>query len=106
VPEGRQLFGQLTVEENLTLGSFRLPELENRKELSGEIFERAPRTTNRRHDNSRSRFRRNSISPDPATVFLGSSITSDDGPIFPSRRREPEIDPDRVLNNLGGKAIA
>ncbi len=47
VPEGRRVFSQMTVEENLELGAFTRPKA-NIKEDMEEIFERFPRLRERR----------------------------------------------------------
>lgn len=47
VPEGRRVFSQMTVEENLELGAFTRPKA-NIKEDMEEIFERFPRLKERR----------------------------------------------------------
>jgi len=47
VPEGRHLFGQMTVEENLELGGYLLP-AEERKRSMQEVFDLFPRLRERR----------------------------------------------------------
>ena len=48
VPEGRRLFPDLTVEENLRVGAYRAPEARVRKNLA-HLFELFPRVEERRH---------------------------------------------------------
>ena len=48
VPEGRQIFGNLTVQENLEMGSYRRHNATKIKEDLKEVFERFPRLEERR----------------------------------------------------------
>ena len=47
VPERRELFSTMTVEDNLVLGGFRVPRAESRR-LLAEVYERFPRLRERR----------------------------------------------------------
>jgi branched-chain amino acid transport system ATP-binding protein len=49
VPEGRKIFGTLTVWENLDLGAFLNPDKKDKERLIEEVFERFPRLKERRN---------------------------------------------------------
>ncbi len=49
VPEGRKIFGTLTVWENLDLGAFLNPDKKDKDRLIEEVFERFPRLKERRN---------------------------------------------------------
>ena len=53
VPEGRQLFGDLTVEENLVVGGYSMPAAKSRSRLS-DVYDLFPRLSARRNQLSQS----------------------------------------------------
>ncbi|MCD6292821.1 MAG: ABC transporter ATP-binding protein [Deltaproteobacteria bacterium] len=53
-PEGRHIFGNLTVTENLTLATFSRPKGDNLKKDYDHVFELFPRLAERRHQRSES----------------------------------------------------
>ena len=53
-PEGRHIFGNLTVTENLTLATFSRPQSDNLKKDYEHVFELFPRLAERRHQRSES----------------------------------------------------
>lgn len=53
-PEGRHIFGNLTVTENLTLATFSRPKSDNLEDNYEHVFELFPRLAERRHQRSES----------------------------------------------------